>query len=99
MKVNENERFRVTHMFFKKDLEFYFNCCDSLEEASRLHRNFIEINCLGASDMTEQSGMVYDREKERYVAYISYNGRIWTSDDENFIRLYKLWFKKDYVKE
>lgn len=50
---------------------------DSLEEASRVIRNYIDTSKKGSTAwyMHDQNGFVYDNNE--LVAHISYNGRIW----------------------
>lgn len=49
---------------------------ETLQEASRLCREYIDRNDLGSGNWT--GGNVYKGRKK--VAYVSYNGRIWALD-------------------
>lgn len=65
-------RDRLRHAFVRKTRV----PVDSLAEASRVTQDFIREHELGGGNWT--GGDVMD-EKGRFVAYVSYNGRIWDS--------------------
>ena len=48
---------------------------ESLPAASAAVRQFIELNDFGASDFV--GGEIYDSSTNRFIAKVSYNGRIW----------------------
>lgn len=57
---------------------------DSIEEASKAVRDYIEKHNLGAGNWA--GGNVWTEENE-YLGYISYNGRFW-ADESNNIRAF-----------
>lgn len=57
---------------------------DSIEEASKAVRDYIEKHNLGAGNWS--GGKVWTEDNE-YLGYISYNGRFW-ADDSNNIRAF-----------
>ena len=42
-----------------------------------------DTNNLGASDLLEDCGNIYDDKHELWVAHISYNGKVWTAGPWN----------------
>lgn len=55
---------------------------DSLEDASRKFRHWIEYEGLGAGNLTRQAGTVV--RGDRVLGRISYNGRIWLPDGTEY---------------
>jgi hypothetical protein len=53
---------------------------DTIEEAQRAVREYIEKHHLGAGNWA--GGKVWTEENE-YIGYISYNGRFWEKTDDN----------------
>lgn len=62
-----------------KDVENVYFAVDTLEEASKVCRRYIEYFNLGSGNWT--GGNVVD-ETGRFVARISFNGRIWFEKDK-----------------
>ena len=52
-------------------------------EASSVFRDWIEKNGYGASNLTNEAGVILDMGKK--VAHVSYNGRVWAVNGEEII--------------
>lgn len=73
-----NIRGIVEQLLKSTDMPLYVPC-DCLEHAIAIVRHFIEINYLGGGNFT--GGRIVDTDFN-FIAQVSYNGRVWATDNK-----------------